>query len=151
MAKLELKKAPQGLQMLLGDIIRSIPEFGHIDPSRVHLIVSNSDSRALALCHEMSRRIQFALGVPPHYVIELVEKHWSGLDAEMRAKVLIHELYHIPKTFSGHLRSHDHRKGFGRYSRRLEEDLYRDYLHKHPQKSREEALALVKTLTFSGF
>ncbi|MFC1455020.1 putative metallopeptidase [Candidatus Undinarchaeota archaeon] len=151
MTKLELKKAPNGMKMLLDDMIAAIPEFDHIDPERVHLIISNSESRAIALCHEMSKRIQFALDAPPNYVIELVERNWKKLDAEQRAKVMIHELYHIPKTFSGHLRNHNRRKGFCSYARKLEDGLYYNYIHEHPSRDKSEVLALVKTLTFSGF
>jgi len=136
--RLEFSRAEPRVKTLVDDIIRTIPEFSHIDPERIHILFSNSTSRSIAYCHEMNSRIQFALDIQPNYVIELVTKNWKRLSIEERAKVLIHELYHIPRTFSGYLRNHDHRQGFTPYSRRLESRLYDFYLNNHPARSPEE-------------
>jgi len=141
--RLEFSKAPTELNELLHDIITTTPEFSHIDPDRIHLIFSNSQSRALAYCHEMSSRIQFALDLPSNYVIEIITNNWKKLPAEDRAKVLIHELYHIPRTFSGYLRQHNRRNGFTAYSRKLENNLLHNYINKHPVKSPEEVRILL--------
>ena len=141
---LEFSRANPQLKNLLDDLVGTIPEFSHIDPARVHLILSNSNSRALAYCHEMSSRIQFALNLKPNYVIELVEKNWKKLPPEDKTKVLIHELYHIPKTFSGYLRQHNRRKGFGSYSRKVENQLLHHYLNNHPERSSEEVSRLIQ-------
>lgn len=146
--RLEFSKASPETKALLHDIIQALPEFSHIDPERVHLISSNSNSRALAYCHEMSSRIQFALGLKPNYVIEIVEKNWNKLGAEERAKVLIHELYHIPRTFSGYLRQHNRRSGFTSYSRNIESQMLHNYINRHPEKSPEEARAFLEKSLF---
>jgi len=135
---LKFSRASPELKNFLDDVVKTIPEFSHIDSERVHLIFSNSNSRALAYCHEMSSRIQFALNLKPNYVIELLEKNWGRLAPEEKAKVIIHELYHIPKTFSGYLRQHNRRAGFGSYSRKVENQLLHYYINSHPEKSPSE-------------
>ncbi len=136
--RLEFSRASPALKLLMDDIARTIPDFSHVDPERVHLIFSNSTTRSLAYCHEMSSRIQFALNLQPNYVIEMVSKNWEKLSVEDRAKVIIHELYHIPKTFSGYLRQHNRRAGFSPYARKIEANLLDYYINSHPTRSPEE-------------
>jgi len=138
MSRLNFRHAPDALKQLMHDIVSATPEFRHIDPHRVHLIFSNSNTRALAYCHQMSKRYQFAMNLRPNYVIELISSHWQKLSPEQKAKVIIHELYHIPRTFSGNLRSH--KNGFSSCGRHTENRLYHNYIHHHPSKTREEVL-----------
>ena len=143
--RIEFSRASPELKSLLDDLVRTIPEFSHIDPERVHLIFSNSTSRAIAYCHEMSSRIQFALNLPSNYVIELVTNKWEKLGPEDKTKVLIHELYHIPRTFSGYLRHHNRRAGFGSYSRTIENRLLHHYINNHSEKSPEEVRLFIQS------
>ena len=46
------------------------------------------------------------LGIEPQYIIEVIDQHFDSQSYDDQTKTLIHELLHIPKTFSGALRGH---------------------------------------------
>lgn len=73
---------------------------------------NGSRARAYARIWGLSRIFQITAGYKPTYVIEVLSKHFDQLNEKEKIKVLIHELLHIPKTFSGALKSHR-----GRYHR----------------------------------
>ena len=54
----------------------------------------------------MPKIFQFSLSKKPAYEIEVLSKHYDGLKSDEKKKVLIHELLHIPKNFSGSLLPH---------------------------------------------
>jgi predicted metallopeptidase len=81
----------------------------YIDPDRVFVAVSKgSKSRAYARIWGIPS--PFArLGIcEPAYVIEVVSENARELDCIGLLKILVHELLHIPKSFSGGLRGHGH-------------------------------------------
>jgi predicted metallopeptidase len=79
----------------------------HIDMSRVYCYrTTGSSVRAYARTWAFPKIFQRALGVEAAYVIEVVSGHYDKLDEDARRKVLIHELLHIPKNFSGALLPH---------------------------------------------
>lgn len=99
-------------------------EFSHIDPKRVIVFRSyGSKSRARARIWSLPRIWQKALKVKPHYCLEVLSEKFDKLSQEDQDKILIHELLHIPKTFSGALLSHRGRKR--RIDKRIVEKLYR--------------------------
>ena len=144
MPKLKFWHAPEKINEFVKDLIYNIPSFKHIDPDRVHIIFSNSRTRrTIACCHAFSKRIQFALDIEPHYVIELIKRHWNRLDEFERAKVLIHELYHIPRTFSGNLRNHNCNFRSSS-SMGIERTLMETYLKKHTNKTEQEVKDFIR-------
>lgn len=112
--------------MLMG-LASKIEEFEHIDLTRIFCFRSRgSKSRAIARIWSLPRIWQRALGVPASYVIEVVSERFDKLNEKEKQKVLIHELMHVPKTFSGSLTPH---YCFGkRINHRTVEKLYNQYL-----------------------
>lgn len=81
--------------------------FGHIKINNIHCIRSfDAKTRAYARIWGMSRLFKEVAGLEPHYIIEVVAKRFDKLSPRDQIKTLIHELLHIPKTFSGALLSH---------------------------------------------
>lgn len=67
-----------------------------------------------------------ALEISPFYIIEVVSEEYDKLPEEEKKKVLIHELLHIPKKFTGGLVPHKNRGR--RIDDRLVNELYKKYL-----------------------
>ncbi len=79
----------------------------HIDLNRVLFFRSfGSKSKAIARCWALPRLWQQALGIEAHYVVEVIWERFGKLDEKGRKRVILHELLHIPKSFSGGLRNH---------------------------------------------
>ena len=93
------------------------------DFSRVICIRSHGSAskRTIARCHALPRVMQTALGIESHYVIEVLSENFDTLNEESQTKALIHELMHIPRSFGGGLRRHDH------VTRRSVEIVYEKY------------------------
>jgi len=82
----------------------------YIDPERIICFRSQgSKSRARARIWSLPRIWQQALRVKPHYCIEVLSEKFDQLSFQEQTKILIHELMHIPKTFSGALLPHQGR------------------------------------------
>ena len=94
----------------------------HIDINRVICFKSRgSKSKYVhARCWSLPKVWQKALNLKPYYIIEVIGEHYDKLSDEEKDKLLIHELLHIPKTFSGALRPH---KGY--ISNSIIENLYK--------------------------
>jgi len=85
----------------------------------------NSHSKATARIWSLPRLWQDALNIPPYYIIEVLSEKFDRLSSQQKTKVLIHELLHIPKTFSGALLPH--RTGTFRLDQRKVNKMYREY------------------------
>ena len=96
------------VQAMMEEIVRTLPDdFAHVDTRRVVCYRSRgSTARIYARIWSLPGIWQAALGVEAHYVIEVVERFDRESLAE-REKTIIHELLHIPKTFSGALVPHN--------------------------------------------
>ncbi len=121
-----LEVAPD-VQAEIEDLVATL-EFKHIDPHRIVCFRSRgSTARIYARIWSLPRIWQMALGVEAHYAIEVVELY-DRSSREDQTKTLIHELLHVPKTFSGALVPH---KCFGKEINDEACDiLYADYVRK---------------------
>jgi predicted metallopeptidase len=87
--------------------------FTHIKANRIHCIRSfDAKTRAIARIWGMAKLFHEVCGIEPNYIIEVNAKRFDKMSDRDKMKTLIHELMHIPKTFSGALLSHR-----GRYHR----------------------------------
>jgi predicted metallopeptidase len=107
---MEFNLAPD-IQKKMRQILKQI-DFPHVKPTQVICFRSyGSSSRARARIWSLPTIWQKALQVKPHYCIEILSEKFDHLSAADQIKTLIHELMHIPKTFSGALLPH---RGRGR-------------------------------------
>lgn len=85
-------------------------DFSHIKSGNIVSFRSfGSTSRAVARIWSLPHIWQMALKVEAHYCIEVISERFDRLSPEDKEKVLIHELLHIPKNFSGSLLPHKQR------------------------------------------
>lgn len=105
--------------------IIDILEFSHVNPSRIFCYRTNgSKSRSYARIWAFPKIFQAALNLEPAYVIEVLAKYYDKLDNDKQKQVLIHELLHIPKNFSGALLSH---RGRNRHLEKNATQLFKNY------------------------
>ena len=105
--------------------ILKVLELPYIKSTRIYCYrTQGSKSRSYARIWSFPKIFQKALGLEPAYVIEVLSKHFDKLNTDQKQLVLIHELLHIPKNFSGALVPHMTR------SRHLEKEakkLFKEY------------------------
>jgi predicted metallopeptidase len=65
-----------------------------------------STSEAWARIWGLPALWQQVLGIGPAYVVEIIEPEFGRLPEAEQDRILIHELLHIPRTFSGAIRPH---------------------------------------------
>jgi len=108
--------------------ILSVIDMSHIDINSISCYrTKGSTSRSYARIWSFPKIFQKALNIKPHYVIEVLSKYYDRLDHDEQKKVLIHELLHIPKNFSGALLPHRTRS---RHLGRLANSLFKEYQKK---------------------
>lgn len=102
---MEIELAPDVYTMLQKIVARTT--FPHIDIGRVICVRSHkAKSRARARIWSFPKIWQLALRKPAYYVIEVLSHHFDHMNDDDKIRVLIHELMHIPKNFSGALVPH---------------------------------------------
>ncbi len=86
-------------------------KFTHINPDRIFCYRTHgAKARAYARIWAFPKIFQRVLNLEPAYVIEVLSEKFDKLSPDNRIKVIIHELLHIPKNFSGSLLPHSHGK-----------------------------------------
>ena len=93
-----------------------------LDFSRIHFLRTyGSKSRAIARVSGLPKVFQISMGIPAHYVVEVIAERFDRLSDAEKEKVIIHELLHIPKSMGGGYRHHDY------VTRARVNALWRDY------------------------
>jgi len=103
-------------------LIRNL-RLSNIDPGRIFCFESaGSSSRAIARIWSLPKIWQQALATGPGYCLEVISEKFDRLSPREQEKVLIHELLHIPQSFSGSLAPHRNRehRTFRHYHDRVE-------------------------------
>ncbi|MFA5381669.1 MAG: putative metallopeptidase [Candidatus Micrarchaeia archaeon] len=113
------------IQQIAEQLLDNLP-FGHINESRIICMRSyGSQANAYARIWNFPTIWQEALEVKPFYVIEVLSEHFDKLSDEEKEKVILHEILHIPLTFSGALRNHKYNGG--RVDDRTVNKIYKEY------------------------
>jgi len=96
------------LQLISEEISQML--FPHIIMERVKCFRSyGSSSRGtIARCHALGKLMQKAIGIKAYYALEFIHERFDKQSKENQIKTIIHELMHIPQTFGGGFRHHDH-------------------------------------------
>lgn len=103
--KVEWEKAPD-IKKRIGVLVKSLNE-DWLKSSKIHCFRSTgSTARAYARIWGLSRIWQLALGEDPSYIIEVISEKFDPLSDKKKTEVLLHEIAHIPTTFSGALVPH---------------------------------------------
>lgn len=125
------------------DKIVKVLNLEHIDHNRIVCMRSyNSKSMATARIWSMPRIWQKALGLEAHYVIEVLSEKFDNMSKDDQDRTLIHELMHIPKTFSGALVPH---VCFGkRINRSSVEKVYKEYMKRQGFEEPKSFLKIFK-------
>lgn len=93
----------------------------------------DSKARAYARTWGLPALWQRSLKVEPAYQIEVLAENFDKLSVENQDKVILHELMHIPKTFSGALLPHT-RHSKGSFHQKLDELIENYYKEKRKGK-----------------
>lgn len=96
-------------------------EIENFDTSRIYCFRSvNAKTRAYARIWGFAKIWQIALDQKPAYILEVISEKFDKLNYLEQDKVLLHELVHIPKNFSGALVPH-RKRGAGNFHDKLRE------------------------------
>lgn len=114
------------IQEEMGKIIVSLG-MSHVNAARVYCYrTTGSKARAYARIWSFPKIFQEVLSIEPAYVMEIISEKFDKLDANNKKKVIIHELLHIPKNFSGSLLPHKY--GYTRIEKEVDV-LFKKYMN----------------------
>ncbi|MGA2129995.1 MAG: putative metallopeptidase [Candidatus Pacearchaeota archaeon] len=96
------------LQRIAEEISKLLFPHVHIDRMRCFRSYGTSSKGTIARCHTVGKLLQRAMNVEAFYALEFISERFDKLSEEEKIKTIIHELMHIPQTFGGGFRNHDH-------------------------------------------
>ena len=123
--KLEWEEA-YDIELKIKELIKLL-DLTWLDAMSIHCFRSkNANTRAMARIWGLSRIWQIALNLKPSYVLEVISERFDDLSQIDKDKILLHELVHIPRNFSGALLPHK-RHGKGSFHNRLDHMIEKYY------------------------
>lgn len=80
----------------------------YVDAERIRCVRSygSASRNTAARIHSVSKAFLTGFGMKPCYVIEFIAEKFDKLPPQAQDEIIIHELLHIPKSFSGGLLPH---------------------------------------------
>jgi len=122
MPTVRYEKAPDVDQILNHVMERFHDRLEHINQFRVICLRSHgSSANAYARIWAMPKAWQVALDISTFYVLEVISEKFDKLPETEKEKTILHELLHIPKTFSGALLPHVYGKDRKHIEERVED------------------------------
>lgn len=130
-SKCKKPKKSSSVEWIVADDIKQRVEYlveilkiSWLDTSRVFCFRSNySKTRAYARNWGLPRLWQMALKQKPAYIIEVISEKFDRLSQKQKDRILLHEIAHIPKNFSGSLLPHI-KKGKNNFFNKVNELVY---------------------------
>lgn len=118
--KVDWQNAPD-ISIRIAHLVSSL-HMSWIVNDRVYCFRSkNSKARAYARIWGLNRIWQLALGQGPAYIIEVLSEKYDKLSDHKKDEILLHELAHIPKNFSGSLLPHIKKRGKRNFHDRVDQ------------------------------
>lgn len=131
---MQVEKAPD-IQERINDIVLTLNN-GYLNENRIICMRSyKSKANAYARIWNFPKMWQVALDVGTFYVIEVLHENFDHLKKDEKDEILIHELLHIPKTFSGALLDHGH--PHAPVNDKRTKQLHREYKRKKEEMEQE--------------
>lgn len=96
------------LQKIAEEISRMLFPYINLERMKCFRSYGSNSRETIARCHTIGKLIQRAMNEKAFYAIEFISESFDKLPEEEKIKVIIHELMHIPQTFGGGFRHHDH-------------------------------------------
>jgi len=118
------KKAPDVFKNV--KLLKASLGLGWVNMKNVFCFRSyGTQTRAVARIWGLGKIWQLALSLQPSYILEVISEKYDLLNQDEKNKILLHELSHIPKNFSGALVPHY--RGRKRNFRKLVKTLIQQY------------------------
>jgi predicted metallopeptidase len=96
------------LQRKMVEISRILLPHVNVDRVKCFRSYGTSSKRTIARCHALGKLMQKALNIRAVYVLEFLAERFEKLSKTEQEKVILHELMHIPFSFGGGFKHHDH-------------------------------------------
>jgi predicted metallopeptidase len=124
MVKMTYERAPD-VDLIVHNLLQKFPgKLTHINGFRIICVRSQGSTvSAYARIWSMPQVWKTALEIDTFYVLEVISKYYDKQSDDEKEKTILHELLHIPKTFSGALLPHV----YGKEGKDIEEKVQEYY------------------------